>query len=213
MAIFRTWIWNNLYLSTNSFSLILTMRKMLTLLMMMIFIFSSSLFFRQKPKHNSGLHEEYDSRFPRLASSHYNLLLLPSLVVAAPLFISFRLNHLTCIRGMRKLRQHNNNTQSKLSCIEVDSYWALYYVVLSPNDCYYLKAFDIAPMPFFSSLTKWRSGSVPRVPGSPFCGWFLVNSVTLRNSVATVVSPETLSGHIALSSDDWSLVIRHNHPW
>ena len=115
-------------LSCASWSLILTMRKMLTLLMMMIFIFSPSLFFRQKPKHNSGLHEEYDSRFPRLASSHYNLLLLPSLVVAAPLFISFRLNHLTCIRGMRKLRQHNNNTQSKLSwthCmhrIEVDSY-------------------------------------------------------------------------------------------
>ena len=203
-------------LSYASLSLILTMRKMLTLLMMMMFIFPPSLFFRQKPKHNSGLHEEYDSRFPRLASSHYNLLLLPSLVVAAPLFISFRLNHLTCIRGMRKLRQHNNNTQSKLSwthCIEVDSYWALYYVVLSPNYCYYLKAFDIAPMPFFSSLTKWRSGSVPRVPGSPFCGWFLVNSVTLRNSAATVVSPETLSGHIALSSDDWSLVIRHNHPW
>ena len=90
-------------LSCASWSMILTMRKMLTLLMMMMFIFSPALFFRQKPKHNSGLHEEYDSRFPRLASSHYNLLLLPSLVVAAPLFISFRLNHLTCIRGMRKL--------------------------------------------------------------------------------------------------------------
>ena len=117
-------------LSCASWSLILTMRKMLTLLMMMMFIFSPALF-RQNPKHNSGLQEEYDSRFPRLASSHYNLLLLPSLVVAAPLFISFRLNHLTCIRGMRKLRQHNNNTQSKLSCIEVDGWIRIEHCIMS----------------------------------------------------------------------------------
>ena len=195
--------------------MLLTMRKMLTLLMMMMFIFPPSLFFRQKPKHNSGLHEEYDSRFPRLASSHYNLLLLPSLVVAAPLFISFRLNHLTCIRGMRKLRQHNNNTQSKLSwthCIKVESYWALYYVVLSPNYCYYLTLLQC----LFSQV--WPSEGQAQFPGcqvphSVVDFWLIPSPWGIQQRQLSVVSPETLSGHIALSSDDWSLVIRHNHPW